>query len=831
MKFLRFRRGIVAAGILVLVLFLARPGAQWLKSRIVTSISSAVGRPVDISSVSLRFLPRPGFELDNFVVYDSPEFSAEPMMRAADVTALLRLRSLLRGKLEISQLSLDSPSLNLVRNEAGHWNLENLLQRAAQIPIAPTQKPRGEARPAFPYIEASGGRINFKLGQEKKSFAFTDADFSLWQDSENSWGMRLEATPFRTDFNLTNTGMLFVRGTWSRSATLQATPLQITAEWESGQLGEATKLIFGTDKGWRGGLDLSVSFTGTPADLALQASATVQDFHRYDNLNGQMVRLTALCDAHYSSQQEVFSGLSCNAPVGEGDIQLTGDIQKITASREYALKAVLHKVPVQSVVAFARSIRQSIPEQLQANGVIDSQISLLRNGLDSGPSWQGSGEVSNFRIYGLGDVPINLPRIPLAISSSMPRERNIGVADGPAIAIGPINVALGRAKPAVVYGLISRSGYSLQLQGDAQVQSLLRLARAAGIGTPQTNADGHAKLDLQIAQLWDGTVFPRAVGNVQLHGVQAAMRGMNAPLEITSANIILKPEEIDVRDIAALSGKTNWRGSLRLPRPCIAPANCPFHFDLRIDKLDAVELGHLLDPTRVQRPWYSFLTEQGRSQTFLAAMHASGKLLAKQIVVHGITGSHFSGDIDVAAGDIHVQNIQGDLLGGHYAGGWTVQLGAKPMTVHSAGTLDHADLSEIATALHDNWVSGTASAKYQITASSQNASQLLSSAVAQLEIKAADGFLPHIFLAMPGPVRLRRFDGQLTYHNGSFNLQNGKLETAGEVYAVSGTSTMANGLDLKLTREHGTGFNITGTLSNPHIAEVEAPPARVALKR
>ncbi len=832
MKFLRLRRGIIAASILVLALFLARPGAQWLKSRIVTSISSAISRPVDISSVSLRFLPRPGFELDNFVVYDSPEFSAEPMVRAAQVTALLRLRSLLRGRLEISQLSLDDPSLNLVRNQSGHWNLENLLQRAAQNPVAPTEKPRGEPRPAFPYIEASSGRINFKLGQEKKSFALTDADFSLWQDSENSWGMRLEATPFRTDFNLTNTGMLRIRGTWSRSATLQGTPLHFNAQWESGQLGEATKLVFGNDKGWRGGLDFSMELTGTPADLALQGSATVQDFHRYDNLNGQMVRLAAQCGAHYSSQQEVFSGLSCNAPVGEGDIQLTGYIQKITASREYALKAVLHKVPVQSVVAFARSIRQSIPEQLQANGVIDSHISLSRNDLDSGPSLQGSGEVSNFRLSGLGDAPINLPRIPLAIPSSLPGERNIGVAaDAPAIAIGPINVALGRAKPAVVSGLISRSGYSLQLQGDAQVQSLLRMARSGGIGTPQTSADGHAKVDLQIAQLWDERVLPRPVGKVQLRGVQAEMRGVSAPLEITSANVILKPEEIDVRDISAVVAKTNWRGSLSLPRPCIAPANCPFHFDLRADKLDAAGLDRLLDPNRVNRPWYSFLTRQSHSQTFLTAMHASGKLVAKQITMGGINGSHFSGNIEVKAGDIHARNVQGDLLGGRYAGNWTIQLGAAPRALHGEGTLDHVDLTQIAEALHDNWVSGTASAKYQVSASSQSIAQLLSSTVAKFEIKATDGLLPHIFLAVPGPARMRKFDGQLTYHNGSFNLQNGKLDTPAGVYEVSGTSTMASGLNLKLTREHGTGFRITGTLGNPHIAELEAPPARVALKR
>ncbi len=92
------RRIAAAAALVVLVLFLLRPGASRLKSRIASSISSGVGRPVDIGSVHLRLLPRPGFDLENLVVYDDPAFGAEPMLRASEVTADLRLTSLVRGR-------------------------------------------------------------------------------------------------------------------------------------------------------------------------------------------------------------------------------------------------------------------------------------------------------------------------------------------------------------------------------------------------------------------------------------------------------------------------------------------------------------------------------------------------------------------------------------------------------------------------------------------------------------------------------------------------------------------------------------------------------------
>ena len=70
----------------------------------------------------------------------------------------------------------------------------------------------------FPYIEATRARINFKIGPEKTHFAFTDARFALWQESENSWGMRLKANPIRTDANLTDTGVINVTGMWQRVA-------------------------------------------------------------------------------------------------------------------------------------------------------------------------------------------------------------------------------------------------------------------------------------------------------------------------------------------------------------------------------------------------------------------------------------------------------------------------------------------------------------------------------------------------------------------------------------------------------------------------------------
>ena len=317
-KFLRSRRGVAAIAALLLILFLFRPGVYRLRNRIATSIGSALGRRVALDNVRFHLLPRPGFDLEGLVIYDDPAFSAEPMIRAQDVSAAIRFRSLLRGRLEIATLSATEPSINLVRNNEGRWNLASLLERNAQIPAAPTAKGVYERRPAFPYLEAGHARINFKLGQTKKSYALMDADVALWQDSENSWSARIKAEPVRTDFNLTDTGLLQINATWQRAASLRLTPVQFTVRWQNGQLGQITKLLSGKDGGWRGGVNFTANVSGTPEALRIESQTAIDGFHRYDIVGSENVRLATACSGQYNAVTSTLADLLCESPVGGG---------------------------------------------------------------------------------------------------------------------------------------------------------------------------------------------------------------------------------------------------------------------------------------------------------------------------------------------------------------------------------------------------------------------------------------------------------------------------------------------------------------------------------
>lgn len=658
MRWVRSRRGIIILGFVILAgLCLVRPGGNRLQTRIVSSISLALGRSVEVSSVHLRLLPQPGFDLENFVVYDDPAFGAEPVLRAQEVAALLRMSSLLHGRLEIATLSLTEPSLNLVRNPEGHWNLENLVERADKIAAAPTRKSKAETRPAFPYIEARHGRINFKFGPEKKPYALTDADFSLWQDSENTWSMRLKAQPTRTDFNLSDTGILRVTGSWQRAAGLRDTPIQFSFLWDRAQLGQLSKLAYGSDKGWRGAVQMAARLSGTPAHLSVTADARAEDFRRYDIQGGGAMVLAVECSAQYSSVDNALSSGDCVAPETVGSVHLTGRIANPLGARSYNLMLVAQGLPLQSLVVFARHAKLGLPDDLSAGGEMNASVMIQSPGLEPGtsPGWQGGGEMKGIRLHsGLANADLAPSDVSFTVSSE-------GMA--PRVSVSPFRISLGHAIPAVLQGRFSPSGYDFELKGETQLQRLLQSARAVGIPALQTTAEGSAKLDLRIAGEWARFAPAEITGTAHLHTVRARMRALDAPFDIMAADLALDPSHTKISNLIAVMAGTSWRGTVTLPRPCGAVSACPIQFDLHADQITTEQWAPLLFPKAQKEPWYRFgASSTHPSNPGLLALSATGNLSADKIVVRSVVVEKASATIRLQGGKLEVNNLRASDL-------------------------------------------------------------------------------------------------------------------------------------------------------------------------
>jgi hypothetical protein len=855
---------VAAAVVILLGLFLVRPGVSRLKARIANSISRAVARPAEIGSVHLRFLPRPGFDLENLVIYEDPAFGAEPMLRAPEVTAVVRLTSLLRGRLDIARLELTEPSLNLVRRGDGRWNWEALLERTARTPLAPTAKSKSEARPGFPYIEASSGRINFKAGQEKKPYALLNADFALWQESENTWGVRLKAEPLRTDMSLSDTGLLRMNGTWQRADSLRETPLQFSLEWDRAQLGQLTKLVSGNDKGWRGEVRLDATLSGTPAAMEVAADTSIQDFHRYDISSSEGLRLSAHCEGRYGSAEGMMHEIFCGAPVGDGMITLHGDAG-LPGVHRANLSLNVESVPVSAVAQLARRAKKDLPADLVATGSVQGNFGMKEERASGlGPEFQGHGEIAGLRLQSASNkvdaAPGNIPFVLTADdanASDSARNRSLRVPRGagvwPAagelhVEYGPFSVALGRPAPAQVRGWVGRSGYSMVVRGDGEVARTLRLASLLGLPAVKATVEGVAQMELQIAGSWAGSVsgtrsgfsLPEVTGTVQLRNVRATVRGVNGPIEISTAELQLARDEARVEKLSVRAADSHWTGSVTLPRGCGMPGACLVHFNLNTEEIGLSELSAWLGSQASQRRWYQVLTSaKPTAPPFLWNLRASGKVSAGRLRIHNLVADRISASLDLERGKLNISDLRADLLGGTHRGDWQLDFTADSPNYAGSGTFAGISLGQMADAMQDPWISGTAAGTYQLRASGEDSAAFWESAEGELQFDLGDGVLPHISLASDErPLRVARWLGNARLRDGKIEIAKGNLVSPEGAYEISGTASLGRVLDLKLIRGadvkpvHAGSlvYSITGTMAEPRVGLTSNPETQARLK-
>jgi len=849
-------RTIIAALLAVLALVVFVPPLIKLSSfrkSIVESISGALGRPVSVREISLRLFPQPGFTFEGFVVQDDPAFSAEPLLRAEQVTASLRWSSLWRWRPEIGTLTLESPtgmqpwSLNVVRRQDGRWNLQSLLLRASQTSAAPTGKTRPEARLRFPYLEGEGGRINFKSGMEKKAYALSEADFALWLASENEWSLRLSARPMRTDANLTDTGIVQINGAIGRAAALDETPLRLRVSLRGSQLGQLSRLVYGRDRGWRGSVAVQAELAGTPRDLKLTGSGSIDDFRRYDIITPDNLRLATTCTAEYHGPAQELSHIDCRARNDE--LAMRGRIANLAGPPQYELAMVVKQAPMAELTRLARHAKFALPPDLTAAGILDAEFA-YRNA-SAQPGWTGEGTTSDFVLRsGVLGKELELGSISFELAQERAKAeargkhrrnaRNVGPADagnqGVRLTLAPFALPLGGPGPATVRASISAKGYEVAVEGDAELQRVFHVARGLGLRAPAFGVSGNTRLDLQIAGAWSGFTPPVSTGSMQLHNVTALLPGVNAPAHVHAANAVLLPDQVRVENLSAAfssSGRNPIEGSLLLARDCDPAQPCAVQFDLHTGEISLAELNRLLNPQMQRLPWYRLLG--GNPAAGPAKFEARGRIRVDRAGLGSLELQHLLAQAEFRGRKLQLHQVQANLLGGKLHAEWSADFSADVPHYSGGGTVEHIDLLHVAALTHDAWATGTGSGSFKLEMAGRSAAELAQSAEGDLNFDWQNGALPHLVLAgagntpraAPAPLRLKRFSGHAVLRDRQLEFQQSKIEAADGIYRVSGDASLGR-LELKLTR-NSHGYMVSGTVEKPTVAPLSEAETQAAL--
>src|SRR5882724_12451640 len=260
----------------------------------IARLERTFGRRVEVRTFTAALLPLPSLDAEGISVGEDPAFGNEYFLRADRLSARLRLLGLLRGHFEFGTLSLEHPSLILVKNAEGRWNLERWLPPASTDPNngARNYGPRAPDAPTnrLSKIDISEGRLNFKLGDDKKAFALTAVKGSIEQVAFGRWQINLGAEPWRSGVQLQSAGTIQVRGEVA-GTSVRLRPAQLRIRWSEASLADLVRLARGEDEGVRGLFDLEASAeSGTkdvkpgapPGEWTFSLEARASEIHRWD---------------------------------------------------------------------------------------------------------------------------------------------------------------------------------------------------------------------------------------------------------------------------------------------------------------------------------------------------------------------------------------------------------------------------------------------------------------------------------------------------------------------------------------------------------------------
>ncbi len=346
------------------------------KHQITALMARSLGRPVHLSSVGLRLLPMPGFVLQDLSVSEDPRFGSEPVLSAGTVVARVNLLALWSGKLEISRISVDEASLNLVRAADGRWNIDSLMLGAQPALTGQAQpgRPVSRSYAHFPYLEATNSWIHLKEGYEKKPYALSGTDLSLWQDEPGQWRFRLRGLPVRTDIPMSSAdaGELRAEGSLRSAVTLRDMPLSLQIEWREAQLGQLSRLLLGSDSGWRGDVTADIEVHGTAENAQTRARLRVVGIRREEFTPQTTLNFDANCTLRYQHSAHAVHDLACDTDSGGGQIHLRADLPG-TAGAPHGTVEV-HDVPLQGGLDLLRSIRSGFAPGLSIGGKINGSL-------------------------------------------------------------------------------------------------------------------------------------------------------------------------------------------------------------------------------------------------------------------------------------------------------------------------------------------------------------------------------------------------------------------------------------------------------------------------
>ncbi len=697
----------------------------------------------------------------------------------------------------------------------------------------------------LPYLEATNSRINFKNGAEKLPFSLVNTDLSFWQEAPGEWRIRLRGQPARTDvsLDLADTGEVSLEASLRSAPELRLMPLRLDLEWREAQLGQLAKLLTGSDLGWRGNLTAGLHLDGTADAAHVSARLRATNVHRIEFAPAEPLDFDANCTFVYHDSRRAFDNLRCDSPLGDGHIQLSGDMPGEGAPPSFSVE--FQRIPVAAGLDLLRTMRSGLAPGLQASGTVGGKIVYGKSNAQSrrlksagarparaGPGKQnaltGSLTVRNFELSGGRlNQPIRAPRI-LLEPTVIPHSHLPSLS-------GSVDLRAGGAEPLTLAFRVWFYGYHVTAHGQidlARVKELAHLAAGPEADALDSLAGGPASVDLAAEGPWlpaqeilfrniSPAAPARSPAPVPSHMVVEAKPAADTltgtatirnaywradylvnRVLIPAATLHLAYGEIRWDPVFFSYGPLKGTASLTLPVGCNGPEPCPVRFDARLGNLKVETLQAALLGGHQHGALLTTLIERLHLSSPPVWPPLEGTVRASSLVLGPVTLEKPAATLRILPSGTKITSLTASLLGGHvYAGGTFTRPdagGGRPVYALQA-SFSRLRAPAVGKLLGMRWAGGAFNADGQIDLSGFTAKELAASAKGALRFEWRRGAVGHPPSAsskdgaIPAALdRFYRWTGRATIANGAITLRRSQVLAAGAKRTVEATLTLGD---------------------------------------
>jgi hypothetical protein len=776
--------------------------------------------------------------LTDLTVYEDPAYGVEPVLHASSVTAAIRLFSLWRGELEISSISVDDASVNVVHTADGRWNLESIFRTAA----ARTRGTASGTAPPFPYLEATNSRVNIKRGLEKLPFSLVNADLSFWQETPGDWRLRLRGQPARTDVNLdlADTGIVRLEATLRHASDIRLVPTHLEMEWRQAQLGQLSRLVVGSDPGWRGDLTGQFQLEGTGDEAQVKTRLSATNVHRAEFAPAEALDFDANCGFTFHYASRAIENISCDSPLGDGHIKLSG---AKPAGELPRFSVDMQRIPLSAGLDVLRTLRNGIDPDLEAGGTLTGQLKYdpalaQSNSMQAAPKRHRG---DNGAVGKTGPVAVN----PLSgslvmegfsltgggLTRPIQAAKVVWAAEADAATAGQaletsVVIPAGGTSPLSVTTQVSRDGYVLNARGSVGLPRLRELAHLLGAGDDPDLSNISAEsaiIDLNAHGSWlpsqstplrvvgerqpptdTDSVEPLSTGSsdqirgtIVLHNARWISTALANEVDIDDGTLNISADGFEWNPVVFHYGPVNGTASLQTFPGCDAD-KCVPRLSLQFSELDAAALQSALLGARKQDSTFASLVARFTQNRGSVWPRLDATIKADLVTLGLLRLQNATIDARVLPTTAEVTSVDAGILGGEMHASGKITNGDKPAYTFE-GTFAKVTGQALCQFLALQCTGGSIEGEGKVELSGFAASELASSATGALHFDWRRGSVSGSSIEIPKELsRFDRWATDGTIADGAFTLTQSQVERGGASSHAEGTVTFGNPPEVKV---------------------------------